>query len=111
VSSRPNQPVDQCTLCEKPDYRGTGFCRGHYARKERGASLEGDLRQYADPARTFMEAAFAFADAADGDDGPYERAWKNLCMAGRRFLFRNKVGKRAQSRRHVRKADPPAAPR
>lgn len=74
--------------CQKKVFRG-GLCRGHYERKRTGRRVHGQLRQWGDPKRTFMEAAFAFNDASESDEAEYFRAWNRLCAAGRR-LFRTK---------------------
>lgn len=79
-----------------------GLCHGHYARKRYGLTVESPLRQWADPRRTLMEAAFAFADAAESDEVAYHLAWKRLYGAAVR-VRRNKVQQRAQSAAHVRK--------
>lgn len=76
---------DICTVadCERDTHKA-GLCRAHYARRARGRPLEAPVRQYAEPARTLMEAAFAFADAAAEDDEAYHRAWARLWMAAQR---------------------------
>ena len=78
--------TDTCSVddCGRPAKRA-GLCEGHRARKRKGLPL-GPLRQYGNPARTFAEAMFAFADAAAEDETEYYRAWKRACTAGRRYL-------------------------
>lgn len=75
--------------CGKPVYKyavSSGLCRGHYARRAKGRDTSTPLRQWADPRRTLMEAAFAFADASELDDALYLAAWKRLYAAARRIL-------------------------
>ena len=84
-------PANQCSVgdCERPVHKyavSSGLCRAHYTRRYRGKTVSGPLRHYGNPARTFAEAMFAFADAADGDGEAYLRAWKRACTAGRRYL-------------------------
>lgn len=79
--------IDLCTVddCGKPAKRA-GLCEGHRKRKRLGQTIHAPLRQYGDPARTFAEAMFAFADAAAEDEEAYYRAWKRACTAGRRYF-------------------------
>jgi hypothetical protein len=78
---------DTCSVedCDRPAKRA-GLCEGHRKRKRLGQPVSGQLRIYGNTARTFAEAMFAFADAADGDEEAYYRAWKRVCTAGRRHF-------------------------
>ena len=71
--------------CERPAAPHRELCVGHYARKVRGQPLDTPLREWGNPARALMEAAFAFADAAAEDDDAYVRAWNRLRKAARRY--------------------------
>ena len=75
-----------CTIedCDRPSFR-SDLCRGHYARRQTGRAVSGPLRQWGDPRRTLMEAAFAFTDASEVDDSAYVRAWKRLYAAATRL--------------------------
>ena len=77
--------TDLCIVpdCEREAW-AAGLCRGHYEQRRDGKSF-GPLRQWGHPKRTLMEAAFAFADAADADDAAYYRAWKRLYAGARRI--------------------------
>lgn len=91
-------------LCDRPEYRGTGFCRGHYERKLLKLPTSTPLRQWGDPKRTLFEAALALA-FVEGDEAEFLRVIRRFWAAHKRAAatFRNKVGKARQSRRHVRK--------
>lgn len=80
-----NEAPEECTVeeCKHPVLKA-GLCRGHYRRKEDGRPIHGPLREYGEPRRALMEAAFAFADASTLDDEAYERAWKRLYRAAKR---------------------------
>lgn len=89
--------TEGCTIdgCSKSAAR-SGLCWGHYNGQRRGRAANRQLRQYANPARTFAEAMFAFTDAAAEDDRAYYRAWKRVYQAGLRYF-----GTKGTSRRSV----------
>ena len=89
MSHPPNETLATCSVddcCKPVEGPGRTLCRGHRGRKQRSRTIVGPLRQYGDPARTFAEAMFAVADAADSDEDGYYRAWKRACAAGRRYF-------------------------
>ena len=87
---------DLCAIddCGKPAYCRS-MCRGHYTRERRGRPVAGPLRLWADPRRTLMEAAFAFADGSEMSEDTFLNAWKRLYAAARGISLREA---RAQGR-------------
>ncbi len=106
-------PNEKCSVddCGKPAKRA-GFCNGHYARKTKSKQpVSQPLRQWGDPKRTLMEAAFhytdmkrarvgrpvepknlelqqaaeGFAEASERSERAYYRAWKRLEAAAKRI--------------------------
>lgn len=88
---------DACSVdeCGRPAQR-SGLCWGHYNGKRRGRAVSRPLRQWQDPRRTLMEAAFAFADASEQGEDEYFHAWRRLYETAARVrkIPGNQGGKR-----------------
>ena len=83
---RNESPPRQCAVeeCDRFAAPGRTICEGHRKQRARTGRVT-PLRRYADPARNLMEAAFAFAEAADSDERAYFLAWDRLRKASFRY--------------------------
>ena len=83
---RNEAPTRQCLIdeCDRFAAPGRTICEGHRKQMARTGRVT-PLRRYADPARNLMEAAFAFADAAEADERAFILAWDRLRKASFRY--------------------------
>lgn len=68
--------------CLSPVFR-SGLCRGHVARRQRGAVVSGELQRqrWESTWERLLEAVVAYADCDAGDDAAYARATDRLRKA------------------------------
>lgn len=71
--------------------RKAGLCWGHFKRRQRGQSANGELRpSVMTPDQVLTEAALAYAEADVADDGAFQRAWDRLRKAAAIYTRRKK---------------------
>lgn len=70
--------------CLSPVFR-SGLCRGHVARRQRGAVVAGGLarQRWESPWERLLEAVAAYADCDTADDEAYARAEDRLRKAAK----------------------------